>query len=97
MGHTGRGLADGVSGLTERHGRVVDADGAPVPGAQVVIVVSSVPMPEFALVSDANGSFSLRLPAGHFTLRAHGPSGASGEVEVREAASADGIVIMLRR
>ena len=96
MGHTGRGLATAVSGLTERRGRVVDADGAPVP-AQVVIVVSSVPMPEIALVSDANGSFSLRLPAGRFTLRAHGPGGTSGAVEVEGAPDTGGIVIVVRQ
>jgi hypothetical protein len=83
--------------MTERRGRVVDADGAPVPGAQVVIVVSSVPMPEIALVSDANGSFSLRLPAGRFTLRAHGPGGTSGAVEVEGAPDTGGIVIVVRQ
>lgn len=86
-----------MSCLTEWRGRVVDADGASVPGAQIAIVLSSVPMPEIALVSDANGSFSLRLPAGRFTLRAHGPGGATGEVEVEGAPNADGIVIMVRR
>ena len=34
-------------------------------------------MPEIALVSDANGWFSLRLPSGRFTLRAHDPGGAA--------------------
>jgi len=86
-----------VSSLTEQSGRVVDAVGAPVPGAQIVIVDSSVPMPEIALVSDANGYFSLRLPEGRFTLRAHAPGGSSGEVEVEGGANPHGIVIMVRR
>ena len=76
----------------ERFGRVVDASGAPVPHAHIVIVAGSVPMPEIALLSDEAGHFSVRLPQGVFTLRAHGPSG-TGEVEVEPAD--DEIVIAL--
>lgn len=68
-------------------GRVVDAAGLPVPDATVAIVAGSVPTPEIALLADGAGRFSLRLPPGIFTLRAHGPSvtgpAATGEAEVR--------------
>lgn len=73
-------------GLFELVGRVVDADGAPVPEAVVVIVAGSVPMPEIALLCDDDGRFSLRLPEGVFTLRAHG-QGRTGEAEVRSPQS----------
>lgn len=64
-----------------RVGRVVDAGGAPKPHALIVIVASSVPMPEIALQCDASGRFPIRLPAGHFTLRAHAGD-EIGEAEV---------------
>ena len=64
-----------MSQLAERFGRVVDAGGAPIPNAPIVIVAGSVPMPEIALLSDQDGRFSLRLPPGTFRLRAHGPAG----------------------
>jgi hypothetical protein len=75
-------------GLFELVGRVVDTDGAPVPEAVVVIVAGSVPMPEIALLCDGDGRFTLRLPSGAFTLRAHGPGG-TGEAEVRSPPSGD--------
>jgi Carboxypeptidase regulatory-like domain len=79
-----------------RFGRVVDPDGAPVPNASIVIVAASVPMPEIALLSDGEGRFSLRLPAGSFTLRAHGPAG-TGETEVEDPSTGDEIVIRIDR
>ncbi len=84
-------------GLLERHGRIVDASGAPVQGALIVITASSVPMPEIALLSDEQGRFALRLPAGRFTLRAHGPEGAVGDAEVEETADVEEIIIRLRQ
>jgi hypothetical protein len=75
---------------------VVDAAGAPVPHAHIVIVSGSVPMPEIALLSDDAGRFSLRLPPGVFTLRAHGPAG-TGEVEVAGGPADDEIVIVIGR
>ena len=83
-----------MNGPKERHGRVVDKTGAPVPGARIVIVLSTFPMPEIALNSDEDGHFSLRLPPGRFTLRAHGPADLIGEAEV-EGESADEIVIVI--
>ena len=78
----GRRLVDGVSPPAELFGRVVDSTGAPVPHARIVIVSGSMPMPEIALVADGEGRFSLRLPPGVFTLRAHGRTG-TGDVTVQ--------------
>ena len=77
-----------------RAGRVVDANGAPVPRARIVIIAGSVPMPEIAMQSDDDGRFSLWLPRGVFTLRAHGPTG-TGEVEVENNSVDSEIVITI--
>jgi len=66
----------------EVHGYVVESSGAPVPGALVVIVESSVVMPELALQCDDSGRFPLRLPDGRFTFRAHAPDGRAGEATI---------------
>lgn len=79
-----------------RFGRVVDAAGAPVPHAHIVIASGSVPMPEIALLSDEEGRFSVRLPPGAFTLRAHGPPG-TGEAEAGEGPADREIVITIGR
>ncbi|MEU8661539.1 hypothetical protein, partial [Actinoplanes philippinensis] len=62
--------------------------------ATVVIVAGSVPMPEIALLADADGRFGLRLPPGIFTLRAHGPAGA-GDTAVEGAPAREEIVIRI--
>lgn len=60
-------------------GRVVDADGRPVAHAYIVIVDGPEPMPEIALLADEVGRFSVLLPPGRWTLRAHGTTGGTGE------------------
>jgi len=74
---------------------VLDASGKPVPGAFIVIVASTVPMPEIALVSDGEGQLALSLPSGRFTLRAHDPDGATGTAEADGAPNTDEIVIRI--
>jgi hypothetical protein len=89
-------MAETTKGLVERKGRVVDASGAPVPNALVTIVESTVPMPEIALMCDADGRFSLRLPAGRFRFRAHGAGGSGdAEVEVDGAPAADDEIVIV--
>jgi hypothetical protein len=83
-----------ADGPAERSGRVVDGSGAPVPDALVSIVESTVPMPEIALLCDPRGRFSLRLPPGRFTLRAHG-GGGSGDAEVDGAPATGEILIVI--
>lgn len=74
-------------------GRVVDAHGAPAPDALVTVVAGTVPIPEIALMVDAEGRFTVRLPDGRFTLRAHGAAG-TGEADVERPAD-DTVVIAL--
>jgi hypothetical protein len=85
-----------VRQVLERFGRVVDAHGVSVPGAIVVIAASSVPMPEIALVTDGTGRFSMRLPPGVFTIRAHG-AGGTGAVDLEDGRTDEEIVIPLAR
>ncbi len=72
-------------------GRVVDARGAPVPDALVTVVAGTVPFPEIALLVDAEGRFTLRLPDGRFTLRAHSGAG-SGDAEVERPGDAEVVI-----
>ena len=81
-------------GSAARSGRVVDASGAPVARARIVIVAASVPVPEIALLSDDEGRFWVWLPHGVFTFRAHGPAGI-GEVEVEDESTDHEIVIAI--
>jgi hypothetical protein len=75
--------------VSGRHkGRVVDADGQVVAGALVTIVSASAPVPEIALVTDEDGSFSLGLPRGRFRLRASTVDQRSGEAEIDSATEA---------
>jgi hypothetical protein len=60
--------------------QIVGADGEPVARASLSVIQSSAPFPEIALLANARGIISLRLPAGRFTLRATAADGRSGEV-----------------
>ena len=55
-----------------RWGRVVDADGRPVPGAYVSIVWGTEEMPDSARRTDTEGRFQVGLPPGRFRLEATG-------------------------
>ncbi len=44
-------------------GRVVDADGKPVAWARVMFARSPVPLPDVALMTGEDGSFTLSVPA----------------------------------
>jgi hypothetical protein len=79
----------------QRSGRVVDGRGAPLPGALVSIIDSSVPVPEIALMTDAAGRFTLRLPDGRFTFRANAGE-RSGDARTDGAAVQEEIVIVAR-
>ena len=61
--------------------KVVDENGAAVPGAFVSVLRSTVAFPEIALVTDHNGSVRLTLPGGRFVIAADA-SGKHGEVEL---------------
>jgi hypothetical protein len=65
-----------------RRGRVVEASGQPVAEAFVSVVESTVPVPEIALVTEADGTFQIGLPPGRFRLRATTADGRSGDLEM---------------
>jgi hypothetical protein len=88
-------MARGMSILVLRQGRVIDASGVSLPGIPVVIAASTVPMPEIALITGADGRFALRLPPGRFTFLAHGPEGETGQVDVEGAPDTTEILIRL--
>lgn len=83
--------------LTEHIGSVVDAHGEPVAEATIVIIESSVPMPEIALLADEDGRFVVRLPRGQFTLRAHNWEGESGEAALEIGEEGTEFVIVIGR
>lgn len=60
-------------------GKVVDGEGHPVEGASVMIVGSSVAVPEIALLSASDGSFRLSLEPGNYRFRAFGVEAQQGE------------------
>jgi uncharacterized GH25 family protein len=65
-------------------GHVIYADdGRPVADATVTILRGAGPAPDIAPMTDRNGSFALdELPAGSWLLRAIGPGGETGLVQV---------------
>jgi hypothetical protein len=69
-----------------RTGRVVDEDGRFVAGAFVTVVSGTTPVPELALVTEDDGTFSIGLPQGRFRLRANTADARSGEAEIDETA-----------
>ena len=64
-------------------GTVRGTDDRPREGCAIVVgVISGGPVPEIALLSGQDGTYAWTLPAGEYTLTAHCPSGASGEMTV---------------
>jgi hypothetical protein len=67
-------------------GKVIDAQGRPVAGARVFFSRSPLPVPDVALVTGDDGSYTMSAPSeGHYEITAvadeHGSTKA--EVEVR--------------
>jgi carboxypeptidase family protein len=77
-------------------GRVRWEDGTPVPGALVAVASGTAPTPEVAIRTNAAGEFGIALPAGTFSIEAHGPAGAKGSREVRVPSSEEHIDIVLK-
>ncbi len=64
-------------------GKVVDANGRPVPDARVFFVDGPVPYPEIAALSDAGGCFALSAPRdGSYVLGCATDAGANARVSV---------------
>ena len=75
-----------------RRGRVIDAAGLPVGEAFVSVIWGTTPFPEIALVTEADGSFAIRLPDGRFILRANTADGRTGEAEVSSASPGEYLI-----
>ena len=73
-------------------GTVLDAAGRPVAGARVYVKTSPVPVPDVAILTDAQGSFRLTAPsAGNYVIGASSDASGSGAVTVT-VGSQDGTV-----
>ncbi|MEJ7806191.1 MAG: carboxypeptidase-like regulatory domain-containing protein [Telluria sp.] len=79
-----------TSPLGRISGQVLRADREEVVAdATIGITQAAGPVPDIAMVSDADGCFTLgELAAGTWTLRACGPAGESGEVSAHVAPGA---------
>jgi hypothetical protein len=77
-----------------RQGRVVDAQGNPVPDALVAVVWGTAPTPEIGRRTNEDGLFQLGLPPGQFRVQAIRPDGGAGQVEV-DGGDGDEIVIQV--
>lgn len=75
-------------------GTVLGATGAPVAGAAVLIAAAPVPVPDVALLSSADGGFTLSVPAaGRYRLGAR--SDRHGQTEVALEVGAAGAHVTL--
>jgi hypothetical protein len=76
------------------HGTVLGASGAPVAGAAVLIAAAPAPVPDVALLSGADGRFTLAVPApGRYRLGAR--SDRHGHTEVAFEVGAAGAQVTL--
>jgi hypothetical protein len=81
--------------VVKRHqGRVVDAQGHPLARAFVTVVAGTVPVPELALLTGEDGTFSIGLPDGCFRLRANTADARVGEAEIDWAVEADQEIVI---
>jgi hypothetical protein len=62
--------------------RVRRSDGRPAIGAMVSVPRSTAPVPELALVADADGVATFYLPTGRYTVEAFTEDGSSGSAEI---------------
>ena len=64
-------------------GKVLDSNGLPVGGATVMWVRGPVPLPDIALLTQADGSFVMSAPvAGPYTLGCRRDPGGQARVDV---------------
>ena len=78
--------------VTQVEGRVHGPEGEPVEGAMVSVVEGSVPMPEIALCTGADGRFHHGLPGGRFTFRAVDAAGRRSGLAHVEVVAGQGTV-----
>lgn len=71
-------------------GRVTNAKNEPLARARLTFTKSSVPMPEMAYLTDANGNYKITVPPAQFTLAvfADGYASQEREIDTREGSQA---------
>lgn len=68
--------------MTRVHGSVTDAHGSPLAGASVYVISAPMSMPDIALLTDAQGQFTLTAPvAGHYTIGVRAGNGTSAQTD----------------
>lgn len=78
------------------HGKVVGADGVPLSGVPIYFVSSPVPMPDFSLLTDEQGQFTLAAPvAGRYTLGARADDGQLAQADV-EVSGTDAVIVTIQ-
>lgn len=80
------------SALGDVGGRVLDASGKPRAGVPVIprsLDDPSKPIPEMMVVSDTDGSYTWRLSAGRYELKAAGAEPVTVVVKAADAVGAD--------
>jgi hypothetical protein len=89
-------VAEEVVGRTRHRIIVLDEGSRPVADAVVALGRSSVPFPEIALLTNADGVVELQLPPGVFAFRVGGPRHDSADIEVRSPGPAETVVRLKR-
>lgn len=80
--------------MVQVKGTVEDGEGRLVPGALVAVEEGTLPFPDLALSTNAEGHFTIDLPVGRFRLAAHSQDGGYGTVEY-DSLTSDSLVIRL--
>lgn len=62
--------------------RVRRSDGRPAVGAMVSVPRSTTPVPELALLTDADGAVTFHLPRGRYTVEAFTEDGGRGSADM---------------
>jgi hypothetical protein len=90
-------VAEVVAGRMRHRIVVLDEGGRPVADAAVALARSSVPFPEIALLTNAEGVVALQLPPGIFAFRVRGPTNGSADIEVTSPGPAETVVRLKAR
>jgi protocatechuate 3,4-dioxygenase beta subunit len=84
--------------MTTISGRVVDADGRGIAGARVMVTAAPGPVPDMAMLTDADGCFVIGAAVpGDYTIAANTDAG-DGELAVSASAEpVEGVELRLPR
>jgi len=84
--------------MTTISGRVVDANGRGIAGARVMVTAAPGPVPDMAMLTDADGRFVIGAAVpGRYTVAAH-TDAATGELAVQASGDpVEGVELRLPR